>query len=104
RIVGDEICARDDSGTPVCVTGTQLRSLLSGAGSVLGTSTQQPAAGTSGSGETEAPSGPSIVNGEKNMDTASSTSPVETQQATSSPGLEPSPEPVSDQLDATGTE
>jgi len=32
----DELCGKDDTGVPVCVTGTQLRSLLSG--SVLGAS------------------------------------------------------------------
>ena len=58
-------------------------------------STKTEAADASGSGETEAPSGPSIVNGEKNMDTASSTLPTDTQQATSSPPapeLDPAPE------------
>ena len=36
RITADELCAKDDAGVPVCVTGMQLRSLLSG--TVLGAS------------------------------------------------------------------
>ena len=78
-----------------------------------GLGAQDKAAGAPESGETEAPSGSSIVNGEKNMDTASSTPPAEIQQATSSPGLAPSPvpqiEPANDNaplpdLQATGAE
>ena len=70
-------------------------------GSILGAQSSQAegAADASGSGETEAPSGPSIVNGEKNMDTASST-PNDDNTATITPPMpEPAPlaEPASDE-------
>ena len=95
----------------MCVTRDQFKALLEG--SVLGAHTEsEEAADASGSGETEAPSGPSIVNGEKNMDTASSTplgapaeaEPIEPTAVQPSPGtieaaeppveLSPTPEPV----------
>jgi hypothetical protein len=69
-----------------CVTEDQFKAMVEG--SVLSATTDadsEAAAGTSGSGETEAPSGSSIVNGEKNMDTASSTPNDDNSAATDAP-------------------
>ena len=81
-ILGDEVCVNDDAGEPVCVTGTQLRSLLNGAGSVLGSHTEDgEAADAPSAGWAQgAPDGPSSSSG-LDADTASSTPPAADEEA-----------------------
>jgi hypothetical protein len=79
----------------ICVTRDQFKAMVEG--SVLGTS-QSAAAGVP-IAEPVAPAAPPTHNGE-GTDESSSTPPVEAEQATSSPGLAPSREPVSDEPDA----
>ena len=102
-----------DAGEPVCVTGTQLRSLLKG--SVLGSSTQPQstaAAGTLGSGvDIRAPAAtpaggtsgaPIIISNGGNPATATTTPAndprVEASEAQAEPGV--ATEPGSDQREA----
>ena len=103
----DELCVKDSTGAPVCVTGDQLKLLLSGSalsGSVLGASTQhqsEPAAGapTAASGETAgAPGGPSAQGG-SSADTTSTTTPVS--DASSSPEVA---QPANDNPQPQGAE
>jgi Chaperone of endosialidase len=102
RVVGDELCARDDSGTPVCVTGDQLKSLLTG--SVLGASTQhqEEAAASATTAEIGGTTGtPAAVPAPlgRNADTSTSTPSAEPQQATSSPVSDPPPTAASSTRD-----
>jgi hypothetical protein len=77
RVTADELCAKDDAGVPVCVTGIQLRSLLSG--SVLGAS-----AANDNDPPTEAEP-PAEEPADAINATASSTPPVAADAETSSP-------------------
>ena len=99
----NELCVNDDAGVPVCVTGTQLRSLLSG--SVLGASTQHQEeaaadAATAPSGEsTGAPAATPAPNGVNSTDPASATpavdgSPGASEATSTSPETAPTAEEV----------
>ena len=78
RVTADELCAKDDAGVPVCVTGMQLRSLLSG--SVLG------ASASSNDNDPPANAQPAAVEPTDAIDpTASSTPPLAADAKTSSP-------------------
>jgi endosialidase-like protein len=88
-----ELCINDDAGVPVCVTGTQLKSLLTG--SVLGTHTQvEPtAAGAPRSGDdVRAPSGLAAPVVEPDTDTAATTTSPEAEAVP--PGTTAGTEPV----------
>ena len=85
RVTADELCAKDETGVPVCVTGIQLRSLLSG--SVLG---------ASAANDNDPPAGaePAAVEPTDAIDpTASSTPPLAADAETSSPANDNDPPP-----------
>jgi endosialidase-like protein len=100
-----ELCVEKSDGTPVCVTGDQLSSLLSG--SVLGASTQHqneaaadaPAIG--GSGAPASQPAPALTSTDAATSTTSSNSDPITSATSSTPKISP---PADDNAPATTTD